>query len=260
MLLETLARENTAKCHITLIVCVLRIYESALRVEIYEGSVKSTGPILHLGALEYRLAMHLKTILFDLGNVLMDFSHERMCSQLGDLWKVSPTAMREALFESQLAWRFERGEINELELKASLEEHFQAECSLTEMQIAAGSIFTRKVEMEALVEELSACGVRLVLLSNTCSTHIDWIRGNSKLLESFDRLVLSYEVGACKPEQKIFEAALEAIECHPQECLYTDDIADYVHAARQFGLNAVVFTGIDSFRQDLGRYRLSKSR
>ena len=62
-----------------------------------------------------------------------------------------------------------------------------------------------------------------------------------ELLGVFDELVLSYRVGAMKPATPIFEAVLAAIGCEPDECFYTDDIAEYVEKARGFGLHADVF-------------------
>jgi FMN phosphatase YigB (HAD superfamily) len=48
---------------------------------------------------------------FDLGKVLLDFSIERMCQQLADLAGVDVPRVKEAVFDSQLQARYERGEI-----------------------------------------------------------------------------------------------------------------------------------------------------
>jgi len=61
------------------------------------------------------------------------------------------------------------------------------------------------------------------------------------LLRHFDDLVLSYEVRAMKPQPEIFQAAVARAGCRAEECFYTDDIAAYVDAARQMGIDGVVF-------------------
>ena len=49
------------------------------------------------------------------------------------------------------------------------------------------------------------------------------MRANFPVLDPFDQLILSYEAGAIKPEDGIYHAALGAIQCDPQDCLYVGD-------------------------------------
>ena len=90
-----------------------------------------------------------------------------------------------------------------------------------------------------------------MLLSNTSVAHFEFVRERYGVLDRFDEFVLSFEVGAMKPEPAIYEAALRAIRCAPGECFYTDDILDYVTAGRRFGLQAEVFTDVPSLRRHL---------
>ena len=93
--------------------------------------------------------------------------------------------------------------------------------------------------------------MRLVLLSNTCQTHFDWVWEHYDILQRFDAHVTSCGVGAVKPEPAIFQAALNQIACQPGECFYTDDISNYVDAGRQHGLSAEVFTDVPSLMRHL---------
>lgn len=196
--------------------------------------------------------MPLKTILFDLGNVLLDFSHERMFEQIATIFEVSTDIVQEALFGNSYIQKFDRGLVSEREVQAYLEAQFSRRCGRDRLRTAVGDIFTPNTEMIDLVQLLKHLNFRLVLLSNTCVTHIEWIRTHYPLLDLFDDLVLSYEVGACKPEAAIFAAALQTIRCAPGECFYTDDILDYVEMARHHGLQAEQFSGAQAFRQQLG--------
>src|SRR5437868_4719938 len=65
--------------------------------------------------------MAIRFIYFDLGNVLLSFSHERMCAQMAEVAGIDAEAVRRALFEAQagpdgrghsLQWRFERGDFD----------------------------------------------------------------------------------------------------------------------------------------------------
>src|SRR6185437_8830122 len=88
---------------------------------------------------------------------------------------------------------------------------------------------------EAMLEGL-ARNRRLVLLSNTNAIHFEMIRENYPLLRHFHAYVLSYEVGAMKPLPLIYQRAIAAAGCLPEECFFTDDIPDYVEAARAQGI------------------------
>ena len=83
---------------------------------------------------------------------------------------------------------------------------------------------------------------KMVLVSNTNALHFEMLSESYQhLLQHFDHLVLSHEVRAMKPRPEIFQAALAYAECLPQECFYTDDMVDYVAAARSLGIDGVVF-------------------
>ena len=195
--------------------------------------------------------MAIRTILFDLGNVLLNFSHDRMCRQIGDVFGVSASRVREVILSEGLYYRFDRGEISESAIHELLQETFDVRCKLEDLKRAVGDIFEPNTEMNSLLPILKDQGMRLVLLSNTCVTHINWIRSQYETLSYFDDLVLSYEVGACKPDEEIFLPTLSKIDCQPEECFYTDDIEEYVLAGRSHGLNGEVFTNAEKFRHDL---------
>ena len=89
---------------------------------------------------------------------------------------------------------------------------------------ASSDIFTLNEPIVPLLDELRRLGVRLVLLSNTHPWHVDFVRRRFDVLDRFDELVLSYAVGAVKPEPAVFEATVKALRCSPSEAFYTDDI------------------------------------
>jgi len=196
----------------------------------------------------------IKTFLFDLGNVLLFFSHDRMCEQIGALCGKTGAEIRTLIFDGDKQLEFDRGTVTETEFHRWLEQETKSHISRSELQLAVADIFTPNTTMFPLLDELKARGHRLVLLSNTNSTHIEFVRQHYDLLSKFDDLVLSYEVQAVKPEAEIYQRAISRIECQPTECYYTDDIPDYITAARQHGLRGDVFTTTDSFVEQLQQY------
>lgn len=184
----------------------------------------------------------LKTLLCDMGNVLVFFCHDRMCRQIGELCGRTAGEVRERLINSQLQWEFERGWINEKVLHERLQDVLGCRLDFPALVRACADIFELNGSMIPVLTALKLLEVRLVLLSNTCISHVNFIRSQWNVLDLFDHLVLSYEVGAIKPEEAIYRSALEQIHCLPEECLYVDDIAGYVEKGRSFGLRSEVFT------------------
>ena len=92
---------------------------------------------------------------------------------------------------------------------------------------------------------------RLLVLSNTNAIHFEMVWEAYPILRHFDHLILSHQVKAMKPEPAIFAAAIAAADAEPGECFFTDDIAAYVEAARQAGLQAEQFLGYEKLLTDL---------
>lgn len=193
----------------------------------------------------------IETILFDMGNVLLDFSHERMCRQVAQTCGLPAGEIRRLLFDCGWEAEFEQGRVSEAELHRRLEHESRRTIEFEALLRAAADIFEPRPAMRELVETLDARGFRLVLLSNTNSAHYRHVRRHYDFFDRFDAFVLSHEVGAMKPAAAIFEAALAAARCPPERCFYTDDIPEYVAAARALGIDAEVFTTAENLRAQL---------
>lgn len=193
----------------------------------------------------------IRTCLFDMGNVLVHFCHERMCRQMGALCGRTGEEIRRLVLDSGVQWDFERGRHTEDEFHRTFQQAVQQTIPLETLRHAASDIFTLNEPIVPVLDGLKARGIRLVLLSNTSAFHFEFVQRRWDVLQRFDDFVVSYKVGAIKPEPAIFEAALQAIHCRPHECFYTDDIPAYIEMARRFGLQAEVFTDVPSLRAQL---------
>lgn len=197
----------------------------------------------------------IQTFLFDMGNVLVNFCHQRMCRQIAHLAGAAEETVRDLLMRGSLQWDFERGLLSEAEFFTELQTKLDIPPAVSQQTFSrAGSdIFTLNATLIPVLDELRLRGHRLVLLSNTSISHFKFVKSEFDVLQRFDDFVLSFEVGAMKPERKIFEAAASKIGCRPDECFYTDDIAAYVEAGRSFGFQAEQFTSTESLLLQMSR-------
>lgn len=193
----------------------------------------------------------IKTCFFDMGNVLVHFCHRRMCRNVADLCGISTERATELLLGSGLQWQLERGEITEQEFHAGFEQATGNRFTIDDLRHAAADIFDLNESIVPLLDELKSSGIRLVLLSNTSVTHLNFIHRNFDVLQRFDALMTSFEARALKPDAAIYKAALRLANASPSECFYTDDIEAYVVQARTFGIHAEVYTDTAATRSAL---------
>jgi putative hydrolase of the HAD superfamily len=195
----------------------------------------------------------LRFFYFDLGNVLLTFDYEAACRRISDLAGVGLPQVKEIIFNSDLEIRHERGEITTREFYEAFCERSGARPDYEQMLQVFCNIFELNVPVAPIVGQLRAVGHRLGILSNTSPAHWEFIAdGRFTLIRSFfDVHVLSYEVGAMKPEAEIYRAAEELAGEPAQSIFFVDDRAANVAGARDYGFDAVQFTTAAALAADL---------
>jgi putative hydrolase of the HAD superfamily len=202
----------------------------------------------------------IRAVFFDIGNVVLYFSHERMCRQLAAASGAESRAVRREIFDSGFATRYDRGEATTADLMARLEEVAGRRLDQDRVRRAACEIFSVNREVEALIEALARQDVALGVLSNTCEVHSSFAVGRFGVFRHLRHRVFSHEIGAVKPEAAIFRAAHQAAGCAPEECFFTDDRPEFAAAARRAGLDAETFRGARYLRRQLARRGLPVDR
>ncbi len=194
--------------------------------------------------------MIYKALIFDLGKVLVHFDFKRAYGQMASVCPHDPATIPRMLAGTGLAERFESGLLEPLEFYAELTKLLDFDVDFDRFCEIFGCIFAETLVPESLIEGLAA-RYRLVLLSNTNAIHFELVRRKYPILRHFHELVLSHEVKALKPQPEIYRAAIEKAGCRPEECFYTDDIAEFVEGGRRMGIDAVQFQGVEQLQRDL---------
>ena len=91
-----------------------------------------------------------------------------------------------------------------------------------------------------LVRELRGSH-KLGILSNADRSLRGRLEADMGIHDLFDDIVCSAEVGMAKPEPAIYVLAAERLGLAPGECVFVDDLDANVEAARQVGMQAVLF-------------------
>ena len=193
----------------------------------------------------------IKTIIFDLGNVIVPFDFKRAYARMEGLSPYPAAEIPMRLKETDLVQRFETGRVGAEEFVAELSQILELKTTYEEFCEVFNCIFLP----DALLPETLLIGLReryrLLLLSNTNPIHFETIERGYPLLRHFHDRVLSYQVGARKPSARIYEEALIRAGCAPAECVFFDDVAAYVDGALAAGIDAVQFQSAGQVEEEL---------
>jgi putative hydrolase of the HAD superfamily len=102
------------------------------------------------------------------------------------------------------------------------------------------------VEVEPLMldalDRLRAARIRTGLVSDAAADDVEsWER--SPLAERLDVAVFSYRIGVRKPDPRIYQLALDALEVNPTQALFVGDGGSNEHrGARDLGMQTVLVT------------------
>ena len=191
-------------------------------------------------------------IYFDLGNVILNFSRSRQYRQMGDILGVSPEKISQFVEQDNLERQSETGQITPEEAHRLLCCAAESDCDFSALALADSDIFELNTSIEPLIVKLARCGCCMGLLSNTSKNHWEFCHSRFPLLrDCFEHYVLSYEVGIMKPETDIYRVAIQKTGLPAGEIFYTDDLEPNVLAAKECGMDAVLFTDTAQLTREL---------
>ncbi|MBI4227837.1 MAG: HAD-IA family hydrolase [Candidatus Omnitrophica bacterium] len=182
----------------------------------------------------------IRAILFDLGNTLLPFDHLRAARALAPFARQTPEALYQSFFDSAIQQEHDEGRLSGLEFYERVRREYDLTCTYEQFIPRWNDIFWENAEVAALVRRLKG-SYRLVGISNTNRLHFEDARARYPVVREIETWMLSYEVGARKPEAAIYRRAIEAAGVPPQEIVYVDDRLDLVEAGRALGLQAHLF-------------------
>jgi HAD superfamily hydrolase (TIGR01549 family) len=105
-----------------------------------------------------------------------------------------------------------------------------------------------------MLKVLKVHGYVTGLVSNTNIFSVDYIREKSELLKHIDFPVFSFEVGAIKPDRRIFEELLQRSGCPAEEALMVGDREeDDIIPAKELGMQAIVYRNYGQLMDDFSR-------
>ena len=186
---------------------------------------------------------NLSVIVFDLGNVLIPYDYKIAVRKLERIEEGLGNRFLKFYNDNYEYHRaFERGGLPKdrfIEIMLEALKHKIDKKTFCEYY---SDIFSVNKEVVDLLPKLKKT-FTLVLLSNTNIIHYEYGWKHFDFLGYFDKIVVSYEAGAVKPEEKIYRVVESFTSREPGEHFFIDDVQSYVDAARALDWQGIRFTG-----------------
>jgi HAD superfamily hydrolase (TIGR01509 family) len=153
--------------------------------------------------------------------------------------------LNKLVFDSDTGVKASVGEISSEEHWAFVVKRLKrrdSEVAAIREEFFAGDIVDR-----TLVEYLRSLRgkYKIGLISNAWSDLRDFVV-REKFDDAFDRMIISAEVGAAKPEPKIYQVALEQFGVSPNEAVFVDDFYINIEGCEKVGIKGIHFKDAES--------------
>jgi FMN phosphatase YigB (HAD superfamily) len=195
----------------------------------------------------------IKAIIFDLGNVLVDFDHSIAAKKTSEFSDKSPEEIFSLFFDSELIGLFEEGKVSPTEFFLKIKKLLNIRLDYRGFVPIWNEIFflsPRNKAVYNLARELKK-RYALALLSNINILHFDYIKKEFPVFDAFHYIITSFELGIQKPKPEIYRKTLGILKVKPEEVFYTDDRQELVDKSREIGIKGFVFKNPEQLKKDL---------
>ncbi len=192
----------------------------------------------------------IKAVIFDLGNVLLNYDAVKSAERFAKHCKVPRLKVWIHFFTSPTEKAYTRGEISSYKFYRHAKECLKFPVDYKTFKHYWNDIFWENEGMDEILGKLKK-HYPLYLISNTNQMHFDHVKEKFRILRHFKRTFPSHEMGARKPEAAIYLKVLRKIRLLPHETVFIDDVTKFVDGARSVGMHAIRFRNRPQLLRDL---------
>lgn len=182
----------------------------------------------------------LDAVIFDLGNVLLDYKPRRFMAELGIAPELTDRLLK--VFPESREWlELDKDTISDdefLEIALHKEPALRREIMLYHKHWY--DHFNAIPKNVAAFYEIKEAGAKTYILSNFQKTCFRVIREHNVFPDDFDGRVISFECGMIKPEPGIYKLIISKYQLDPAHTVFIDDMPVNIEAAKAAGLKTVL--------------------
>ena len=181
-----------------------------------------------------------KNIIFDVGDVLLDYRWQQMLMDYGLSEKEAYRVGRELFDDPELLWHiFDLGTMSQEEIIQAFEKKHPGDAEVIRWFISHGEyMHVARPAIWKRVYLLKEAGYHLYILSNYPEILFKKHTQYADFMADMEGMVVSYMLHIGKPERAIYQALCDKYDLNKEECLFFDDRAENVQGAIDFGMRA----------------------
>jgi len=197
----------------------------------------------------------IKAVIFDQGGVREIDTDEYTYHTLAKLLRRDYSEVKK--ISEKLREDFFTGRIDTREYFVLLTKDLGVEAEPNELMLTWKRCFIAKsdviVGVDRIISRLKEDGYKVSILSNAepFLAEVNMRRGR---YEGFDSVILSYQVGLKKPDERIFKLAAEKLGLSAKECIFIDDRRMNVNASRRVGMAGIQFRDVRSLANEIRKH------
>ena len=188
----------------------------------------------------------IRNMVFDIGNVLMDFRWKGYMRSLFGEDETLIQTINQGIWHNGCWAAMDKGEMDgaaTLRSAVAFAPQYEKEIKLTLDSVAHA--FHKFEYSIPWIQELKRMGLNVYYLSNYSAFSVAANPDVLDFIPYMDGGVFSFEVKAVKPEPEIYRCLCEKFGLKPEECLFTDDVPANVKGAQACGFQGIVFEGYE---------------
>ncbi len=183
----------------------------------------------------------ITTIIFDIGNVLADFSWREHYESFGYDEEMVERLARATV--KNPAWNeYDRGVMGAEEIiQAFVESDPEIEQDIRRVLKNLGEMVRRNDYAVPWIQDLKGKGYRVLYLSNFSEKAETDCAHALNFIPYMDGGILSYQEKVIKPMPEIYQLLIDRYCLVPEECVFMDDTVANLAGAEKFGIHTIHF-------------------
>lgn len=185
----------------------------------------------------------IDNIVFDVGNVLIDFGWKKVMKDLG-YSEDTIAYLAKNLIHDPLWNEFDTGRRPYDSITDEFcQRHPQYENEIRTFLRHMPDAILPKPYLYSWITDLKSKGYHLYILSNWAEPVYENAKDTTlSFRKIMDGAIWSYQAKAIKPEKKIYQTLIDTYHLDPSRTIFLDDLKENIDAAASFGIHGIVVT------------------
>jgi glucose-1-phosphatase len=183
----------------------------------------------------------IKSIIFDLGAVLLNISYQKTIEEFDKLGIKNSSTFYSKKLQTNIFNLLETGEISESDFIKEIQKHC-TEATNTQILYAWNAMLLDLPQHRLQLLKQLKTEYNIYLLSNTNKIHISEFENKlgkeqyNEFYQLFDKVYYSHEIGCRKPNAEAFEIIINENNLISEEVLFIDDSPQHIEGAKKLGI------------------------